>query len=131
MKLKRIAFSEHGTFGVLIDNGVPFCLTLERPWLNNKKGESCIPAGLYTCKRTISPRFGETFEVAKVLGRSHILIHKGNIAEDSHGCIILGEQYEKLGGRPAVLSSSKAFKEFMGKSSGVDEFELLIVDLGK
>jgi len=130
MILKRIAFTEYGTFGVLIDREIPFCLTLERPWLNNKKGESCIPAGLYTCKRTISPRFGETFEVARVLGRSHILIHKGNIAEDSHGCIILGEQYEKLDGKPAVLSSSKAFKEFLDRNSGVDEFELLIVNLG-
>ena len=43
MILKRIALTERGTFGVLLDNGVPFAVTLEREWMNNEPSVSCIP----------------------------------------------------------------------------------------
>jgi len=115
-----------GTFGVLRDEGIPFCLTLERLWLNNRKSESCIPEGLYICKRLQSPKFGNTFEVTQVPDRTAILIHKGNIIEDSHGCIILGEQFEPLNGHNAVLSSGKAFDEFLQRTRDLNEFELII-----
>jgi hypothetical protein len=127
--LKRIAKINDGTFGVLLDEEVPFCLTVERPWLNNEVGKSCIPADIYICRRVLSPNFGWTFLVTNVRGRSEILFHKGNIMDDSHGCIILGEQYEPLGGRSAVLASGKAFDEFMSRLKGLDEFRLTITEV--
>jgi hypothetical protein len=43
-KLIRISQIPEGTFGVLLnDDNVPFALTLERVWLNNEVGKSCIP----------------------------------------------------------------------------------------
>jgi len=129
MKLIRIADTAWGTFGVLISDGLPFCLTLERPWLDNIKNTSCIPPGRYVCKRVMSPKFGETFEVCDVPGRSHILFHKGNLMDDSHGCIILGERFDPLDGKPAVLSSGDAFKEFMQRTRGFDKFPLEIVKI--
>lgn len=126
LRLKRVAYLNDGTFGVLLDEKVPFCLTVERPWLNNKVGKSCIPIGTYMCYRVQSPRFGDTFEVCNVEGRTYILFHKGNIMEDSHGCIILGEQYEPLYGKNAVHSSGKAFDEFMLRLKKFDEFQLTI-----
>ncbi len=130
-RLVSIRLPEHqdGTFGVLLDGRTPFCLTVERPWLDNRKGESCIPAGTYLCKRVKSPKFGNTFEVTNVPSRSAILIHKGNIMDDSHGCIIVGEQYESKEGKVAVLASGKAFEEFLGRTKDADEFELEIKEV--
>ena len=127
LQLKRIANTNDGTFGVLLDEGVPFCLTVERPWLDNAVGKSCIPDGTYICRRVESPKFGWTFEVTDVEGRTHILFHKGNIMDDSHGCIVVGERFEPFRGRlAAVMSSGDAFEEFMERLCKVQEFELTI-----
>ncbi len=126
--LIRVAYTDEGTFGVLLDGGIPFCLTLEREWADNEVGKSCIPIGEYVCGRVNSPNHGRTFEVKDVPGRTVILFHKGNIDDDTHGCIILGEQYEPLDGHSAVLSSGKAMEEFMTRTYGLDEFALTVQD---
>ena len=130
LTLKRIALLNHSTFGVLFnEDKIPFALTVERPWLNNKVGESCIPLGdMYVCNRVVSPKFGLTYEVI-VEGRSKILFHKGNISDDSHGCIILGEQFEFINGKPGVLASKKGFKEFMDILKNENQFRLVIVEV--
>lgn len=124
--LHRVSYLEMETFGVFMDGMLPFAVTLERPWLNNQKSISCIPAGFYTCRRVASPKFGNTFEVTNVPGRSGILFHKGNLSDDTHGCIILGEYFDPLGERNAVLSSGKAFSEFLKRTVNINEFELYI-----
>lgn len=126
MKLIRVAYTEHGTFGVLLDGGIPFCLTIERPWRDNKRNISCIPTGVYRCRRVASPKFGDTFKIMNVPGRSHILFHKGNLMEDTHGCVVTGEEYGLLGDEIAVLSSGRAFAEFKQRTKDVNEFELEI-----
>jgi len=129
LTIKRIAHTDEGTFGVLIGTyGTPFALTIERPWLNNRSGESCIPTGTYTCRRVQSPHFGDTFEVTDVPDRTHILFHKGNLMEDSHGCIVIGEQFGRLSGRAAVLSSKAGYNEFKSITNAVDSFPLEIID---
>ena len=126
--LKRIASTEFGMFGVFIDDtNIPFAVTLERQWNDNKSNISCIPHGKYLCKRVDSPHFGDTFEVANVTGRKHILFHKGNLDDDSHGCILVGEQFEPLYGEPGIRASREGFEEFMSKLQTVDEFDLLIL----
>ena len=125
--LIRISGIEDGTFGVLLDDNIPFCLTLERQWLSNRKSESCIPSGEYICQRITSAHFGETFEVMDVKNRSAILFHKGNLLADTHGCIILGEQFESLDGKNAVLASGKAFDEFMKRAEGENEIKFSIM----
>lgn len=124
--LKRIAMADCGTFGVLITDGIPFALTLEREWKNNQQNVSCIPSGTYVCKRIWSPKFGGTFEVMTVPERSHILFHKGNLEDDSHGCILIGEQYESLNGVPGILASRKGYSEFIGKLKDKNNFQLII-----
>jgi hypothetical protein len=125
----RIAENQDGTFGVFLEEDIPFCLTIERKWLNNEKGKSCIPVGDYLCERINSTKFGNTFEVKNVPNRTEILFHKGNIMEDSHGCIVVGEQFEPLDGDNAVLSSGKAFTEFKERTRDVDVFKLSIRDV--
>jgi len=116
---------------------LPFALTLERQWLNNKRGISCIPAGKYICLRCNtspeynfqdSPKFGDTFVVSDVEGREHILFHKGNLDNDTNGCILVGEQYGTLQDDTAILASRQGYGEFMSLLKGKNEFELVVIN---
>lgn len=126
LNLVRVSQSEMGTFGVLLQGKTAFAVTAERPWMNNEPSVSCIPPGEYLCKRVASPRFGNTFEVMGVDRRSHILFHGGNTIEDTHGCILVGEEFGAMKGLPAVLSSQRGFTEFKERTADVDEFLLVI-----
>lgn len=111
---------ETGVFGVLKDNIVPFCVTLEND-------EYIFPEGDYICKRVNSPKFGNTFEITGIEGRSHILFHWGAEEKHSRGCVILGESYTVVNGREMLgYSRSWAFKEFLERTEGVDEFILKV-----
>ncbi len=126
--LKRIAYIEDGTFGVLFDEDIPFCLTLEKEWKDNKKDISCIPAGDYICIRVQSPKFGNTFEIVNVPDRTNILFHKGNIEDDSEGCVIVGEQYHRYRRKVSIKASREGFKEFLSRLSKINVFYLIITD---
>lgn len=131
--IRRITTGDQGTFGVLVFEDIPFALSLEREWLHNRPSVgdvpgSCIPAGEYICKRVNSPRFNNTFEVTDVPNRSHILFHKGNLDDDSRGCILVGEEFGQLGSSSGIKSSKAGYNEFMAIMSNDDEFRLIIVD---
>lgn len=129
MTLKRIFESRTATYGVLIDD-VPFAVTLELAWRGNEANMSCIPAGVYYCRRHNSPHFGEVFKLQNVPNRTNILMHKGNIDADTKGCILVAEQYERIFYKQrwwnAVLRSRKGFNELMKR--GGENFWLEIVD---
>jgi len=127
--LIRIEQGEDGTFGVLRINGRAWCVTLEPPDNNNARSISRIPRGEYVCRRVRSPRFGTAFEVADVPGRSHILLHPGNVVRDTQGCVLLGRNFGQLQGGRAVLNSGSTFKAFMEEFDGVDEFRFIIEDV--
>tara|TARA_R100000049_G_C1937492_1_gene81412 strand:- start:641 stop:1156 length:516 start_codon:yes stop_codon:yes gene_type:complete len=132
LKLIRVTSSEYlGTHGVLIDDGVPFALTLEPPWRDNQPFESCIPTGVYVCKFFISPRFGPVYEITGVPDRSQILFHKGNFTKDTSGCVLVGEQFESVGkSESAVVSSGKGFGEFMKRLAGpVGEYKDFVLEI--
>lgn len=117
---------QHGTFGVLKIDRECFCVTLELPWRDNQKNISAIPARSYSCQRIISPKFGETFEVLRVPDRSKVLLHAGNVDDDTHGCILLGQYFGKLRENRAVLNSGNTFRQFMSAMAGLDTFFLRI-----
>ena len=110
LKMKKLTLktfsTDDVTIGKLYNGNNLICHTVERPWLDNVANESCIPEGEYTVKMTNSPRFGPTYEVKNVPGRTHILFHKGNTVKDSLGCILpvsnIGVVFNTIGG-----SSSK------------------------
>lgn len=109
----------------------PFIVTLERPWTENNGRMSYIKAGVYTCKRVKSPRFGDTYEVTGVAGRSAILFHSGNWVDDSRGCILTGTTFDPVGGsdgKSGVTGSKLAFDEFMDLLDGVPSFTLTVAD---
>lgn len=129
IELLRVGQSNRGTFGVLRQQEIPFALTLERPWVDNQANISCIPAGSYTCQRIRSPKFGDTFEVTNVPNRSHVLFHKGNTVEDTHGCILVAEEFSGTFDHPMLASSQRGFGELMQLLDGRTTFELVIMDV--
>jgi hypothetical protein len=118
--------TEHGTFGVLIVGGVFFCITLEQADRLNAINISSIPAQQYLCHRYRSTRFGETFIVGQVPGRSNILFHPGNTDDDTSGCMLLASAVGKLRGDRAILNSGATFRRFMEMLIGVDTFHLTV-----
>ncbi len=125
--LVRGSETPFGTFGMLLtDKGHPLILTLENPWRNNEPFISCIPVGTYAFNRHLSPKFGETFIVEGVPGRSQILVHRGNTHTDTSGCILTGEEffYFDQPSKPGVVNpglgqSGVAFSKFMNFMDGV------------
>lgn len=127
--VKRISETDDGTFGVILDGLIPFALTLEDVWQDNKVGASCIPVGSYVCKRRRYNRGGyNTFEITNVPERTHILFHRGNTEDDTEGCILVAEKFGELDKKTAIQSSREGFKEFMERLQDVDEFLLHIID---
>ena len=109
-----------GIFGVLKDENVPFCVTVE----NN---DYVFPEDDYLCKRVNSPKFGNTFEITGIENRSHILFHWGKEEEDSLGCVILGETYTVVNNKEMVgFSKDYAFREFIERTTGIAEFLLRV-----
>ena len=127
LRLTRLSASaEYGTFGALVFNGQPICVTLEPYHRDNAQGVSCIPNGCYTLERYESPRFGSTWIIDDVQGRSYVLFHWGNLDDHTQGCILLGEKFGNLGGDWAILDSKVAFREFMALSKSYDRMSLVI-----
>lgn len=124
VKLERFAdIDEQGTFGELTSNLFSF-YTVERPWLDNEENISCIPAGTYTCKRVMSPKFGPVYEIMDVEDRTHILFHAANIMTDVKGCIGIGTRLGTIGQHWAVIQSRIAMTKFNNSLLDVDEFTL-------
>lgn len=137
IELLRVAYRHDSTLGVLIDSGTdenrdsegePFAVTCEEVWKDNLPQISCIPHGEYICQRVNSPKFGSTFQIMDVPGRSHILFHKGNTTADTLGCVLVAESYERINGVVGVAQSDKGYKELMSRLSDVDRFRLIITE---
>lgn len=91
LTLHRVTFTPNSpTYGYLMSQGLPLCLTLERPWLDNKHTVSCIPPGVYQCVPHDTHEKPNCWEITGVPGRSAILFHAGNTIVDSQGCVLVG-----------------------------------------
>lgn len=104
LTLKRTDFTDRSTIGELFVNGVFFCYTIEDKDrnLNNdmdikeivrlkQYGITAIPCGTYRMELTMSNRFKRALPLLyNVKGYEGVRLHRGNTAEDSLGCPILG-----------------------------------------
>ncbi len=94
--IQRDWYTDKQTTGYLrlvnSENQVIFaCSTLELADKNNQKSISCIPKGVYTCVRIVSPRLGVCYSIQNVPNRQAILIHVGNFSSEIKGCILIGQ----------------------------------------
>ena len=111
------------TIGKMYINGMYFCDTLEdtdrgladsMPLSQIQKqkryGDTAIPTGRYLVELTASPRFGRVLPILiGVKCFDGIRIHRGNTAEDTLGCILVGEN--KAVGK--VLNSANTEQRLM------------------
>lgn len=119
LTLKRIALRDTYTIGKLYINGTYYCDTCEDRVRDNNKdgdlndvgegkvyGKTAIPYGRYEITMKVqSPKYSQRASYAwckgylpRLLNVSHfegILMHAGNTAKDSAGCIIVGENKVK------------------------------------
>ena len=88
----RQKFLADRTIGEMFVDGKHFCYTLEDPVRGDGikiQDETAIPAGVYYCAVTYSPRFKrDMVEVQNVPMFTGIRCHGGNTPEDSSGCIL-------------------------------------------
>jgi hypothetical protein len=129
--LKRRFKGESYTIGSLYIDGEYFCDTLEDKdrglrqgmsiedlIMQKVKSETAIPAGTYAVVTDIvSPKYstreaykfcgGKVPRLLNVPGYEGILIHIGNYAKDTEGCILVGEN--KVKGQ--VINSTATFKK--------------------
>lgn len=133
--IQRSPSTDEGTFGVLTLESGWTCHTLELPWRENRPRMSCIPAGTYRAVAHVSPKFGRTYWLQNVPGRSEILIHAGNLAGDTTkkkrtdvaGCILVGTHRGLLQRQSAVLGSKAALAELL-RLTGLATIELEVRD---
>lgn len=133
LRLKRTAKLETYTIGKLFIDGVYFCDTIEDKVRDHNRdgdlddegegkvyGKTAIPYGTYEVVLNVqSPKYSTrpAYEWCKgylprLLNVQHfegILIHAGNSADDSAGCIIVGEN--KVKGR--VINSMATLKRLL------------------
>ena len=100
--LNRTDFDDKSTEGTLSIGGQFQCYTLELPNKDGKPG-SCIPQGRYRVVLAPSPKFesstdpwvqkyaGQMPHLEDIPGRSLIMIHWGNDASNTEGCILVGQ----------------------------------------
>jgi hypothetical protein len=107
--LKRIHLADTYTIGKLSIDGKPFCDVIEDVVRDKNKdgdlkdageakvyGQTAIPYGTYKVQLTMSNRFKKVLPLLlNVPEFEGIRIHAGNTAEDSHGCLLVGENKEK------------------------------------
>ena len=123
LRLERLWPKAEYTVGRLYIDGELFCNTLEDRVADvNRNGEldgterkvpgkTAIPYGTYKIFYGWSPRFGRNLpRLLNVTAFDGILIHPGNTAEDSAGCILVGRNTEV--GR---LTQSRLYSDELNK----------------
>lgn len=144
LKLKRIALKDEYTIGRLYVDGEYFCDTLEDKSRGLRydmsldeiqsikvKGKTAIPTGVYRVTLdVVSPKFSKYEKYKSIDGKlprlvdvpqySGVLIHCGNTAKDTDGCILVGKN--KVKGK--VVESTETFFALynillMGKEKGI------------
>lgn len=97
LELRRIAIRPDYTIGRLYIDGQYSCDTLEDPVRDLARepkvpGNTAIPKGTYDVVVNISPKFRRMLpRLLRVPRFDGILIHRGNTAADTAGCILVGE----------------------------------------
>lgn len=118
LTLDRKEYGADTTLGDLYINGVFECITLEDQVREGPKvpGETAIPEGSYDVRLTHSPRFKRTLPLlVNVPGFDGIRIHPGNDHTHTEGCLLVGENFTTVAGKPFLVHSRAAFDRLYEK----------------
>ena len=129
--LMRLEKLDDRTLGrLIVFDGVEIAATfttLELPWNNNKKNESCILSGYYTVEPRQSPKYGNHLIVNGTTPRELILLHVGNKPTDTEGCILIGTGFGDFDrdGRREITESRRAMRHLTELITGKAELIIL------
>ena len=105
------------------DRGLKQSMTPQQIAVQKVYGKTAIPEGRYKVTLTFSNKFKRVLPLVNdVIGFLGIRIHAGNTAEDSLGCIIVGENKIKGG----VINSRTTMERLMAKLRGQMEIYITI-----
>jgi hypothetical protein len=121
LALQRLVQTPLSTCGQLFVDNELQCWTLEEPFRDGQPG-SCIKAGAYAIELAPSPKFEGSSDpwerqqgksICHLIGvpnRQYILIHWGNSAKDTEGCILVGHSHSQdfIGQSRAAYTELKA-----------------------
>lgn len=92
------------------DRGLNSTMSLDEVLAKKIKAQTAIPTGKYDVILTFSPRFKRVLPLLlSVKGYEGVRIHAGNTAEDTEGCLLVGEN--KIKGQ--VLNSRATLERLM------------------
>jgi len=120
LKLVR-SYLDNCTIGKVYYKGELIVYTIERPWLNNQKNISCIPAGIYGIEPFNSVKHPDCYLLRNhalsvgsdgLMQRKYCLIHIANFVEDINGCI--GPGLKLHPSKWGVMDSRKAMVKLRG-----------------
>lgn len=139
LTLKRKTFTDNSTIGDLFINGKFFCYVLEdkeRGLVASEGAEACakkkiygktaIPYGRYEVVMTYSNRFKQYMPLLlDVPAFAGIRIHTGNKAEDTEGCLLVGENAST----DWVGLSRAAYDKLLKKFKSVEKAEKIFIEI--
>lgn len=126
--------------------------TLELPWLpdpdyvGGTPEKSCVPAGTYSLVRHDTIAHPQTWALVNhslgvyhnpedvppgCNGRTDVLLHCGNDAADSRGCLLVGRSRLISGGQWIVAGSRLAFGDLKAVVPWTDDHTLIIEDVAQ
>lgn len=115
------------TLGSIYRNGETIAKTLELPWVQNRRGISCVPESIYRVLRQ-PPKESRPywyFRLPNVPNRTGILIHRGTEPTHSKGCILVASRFRNINtSQPSLEESGKKLQWMIDNLP--EEFELEI-----
>jgi hypothetical protein len=122
--LKRIHKTNKSVIGELSVDGIFECYTLEDVEREVKiKGVTAIPKGTYKVGISMSNRFKKELPILfNVPNFEGVRIHSGNVAENTEGCILVGETRTL----DFIGNSRKALDQLFAKMKLAKEITLTI-----
>lgn len=136
--LIRLSTGDEGTVGAILFRDGFALHTLELPWEDNTRNISCIPCAEYVVEIDESPRFGPSYHVRDVPGRTHIIFHRGNWAgrksmahlqSNVEGCILVGHDRGTIPPHldQLAVKNSRLAVDDMRTHLNSEPFELLVM----
>ena len=129
--LNRLQKLDDRTLGrLIVFNGTEIeetFTTLELPWRNNERNNSCILSGYYTVEPRNSAKYGDHLILNSTAPRDLILMHVGNKPADTEGCILIGTGFGDFDkdGRREITESKRAMRRLVELVT--DTAELIIL----
>lgn len=109
----RFLNDARGTVGVIRIPGELKIYTLEPPWADNIRFQSCIPPGIYPLTPGKRDNGRKVIRLGNVADRDGIEIHTGNERRETEGCILVGMSVTITARQYWLSESAQAYEHLL------------------